>query len=174
MFRYLQFQSSRQNSLSGCCLKRYVHEGFSAVTQSHLLHYLLLPHPPAFAVSLSSLFYLNCWTRTCHTKDGPHTQIFIRSFAFWQFFSTTKEGCELIFNRNILKSNSSYKALVIPRDFMFLSAALERVERVEKQYWIISVTRHSLLLLFIIAVQVQSICSCSRATQACLRKICLW
>lgn len=139
----------------------------SSVTSCSLTHLpLQCPFPP--------FFYLSCWARTCHTKDWPHTQIFIRSFSFWQFFSTTKEGCELILNRNILKSNSSYKALVIPRDFMFLSAALERVERVEKQYWIISVTRHSLLLLFIIAVQVQSICSCSRATQACLRKICLW
>lgn len=173
MFRYLQFQSSRQNSLSGCCLKSTFMKlsllslkVTSSVTSCSLTH---LPLQCPF-----SPFFISVVGQGPVIQKIGHIHKSIRSFSFWQFFSTTKEGCELILNRNILKSNSSYKALVIPRDFMFLSAALERVERVEKQYWIISVTRHSLLLLFIIAVQVQSICSCSRATQACLRKICLW
>lgn len=127
MFRYLQFQSSRQNSLSGCCLKRYFHEAFSAVTQSCLPRYLLLSHLPAFAVSLSSLFLSQLLGKDLSYKRlATYTNLY-KNFCLLAIFFYYQGRMCINPNRNILKS-STYKALVIPRAFMFLSAALGRVE----------------------------------------------
>lgn len=125
---------------------------------------LLFPHLPAFAVSLASFLSHLLGKDLSYKRLATYTNLY-KKCCLLAIFST-QVGCTFILNRNILKSNRSYKAVVIPR----VVVSCTRESREPKQYWIISVTGHSLLLLSLFRVNLYA---AAPELLRRVRKICL-